>query len=53
MRGHTRPTPPPPKSGIPLSALIPREAFGLPLTFWIGAGAFGAILLIALGSLLK
>jgi len=44
---------PPPKSSIPLGALIPREAFGLPLAFWLGAGAFGLLLLLTLGSLLK
>ena len=45
--------PPPPRSSIPIGALIPREAFGLPLAFWLGAGAYGLILLLALGSLFK
>ena len=45
--------PPPPRSRIPIGALIPREAFGLPLAFWLGAGAYGLIVLLALGSLFK
>lgn len=53
MRDTLTLPPPPPKSSIPLSALIPREAFGLPLAFWLGAGAFGVLLLLTLGSLLK
>lgn len=51
-----RPAPPPvdlPPSGIPLSALIPREIGGLPLAFWIGGAVFAGILLLALGSMLK
>lgn len=44
---------PPPRSRIPIGALIPREAFGLPLAFWLGAGAYGLIVLLALGSLFK
>lgn len=53
MRDTLTLPPPPPKSSIPLGALIPREAFGLPLAFWLGAGAFGVLLLLTLGSLLK
>lgn len=48
-----KPPPDPPRSAVPWSALIPREAFGLPLVFWLGAGAFGVIILLTLGSLLK
>ena len=53
MRDTLATPPPPPKSSIPLWALIPREAFGLPLVFWLGAGAFGVLVLLTLGSLLK
>ena len=45
--------PPPPRSKVPLGALIPREAFGMPLVFWLGAGAYGLILLLSLASVLK
>lgn len=53
MRDNLAPPPPPPKSDIPLWALIPREAFGLPLAAWLGIGAFGVIVLLTLGSMLK
>jgi len=53
MRDNLTLPPPPPKSDIPIWALIPREAFGLPLAFWLGAGAFGVIVLLTLGSMLK
>ena len=53
MRDTLTTPPPPPKSSIPLWALIPREAFGLPLVFWLGAGGFGLLVLLTLGSLLK
>jgi carbon monoxide dehydrogenase subunit G len=53
MRDTLTLPPAPPRSAIPWSALIPREAFGLPLAFWLGAGAYGLIVLLTLGSLLK
>lgn len=45
--------PPPPRSRIPLGALIPREAFGLPLVFWLGLGAYAVIVLLTIASVLK
>ena len=42
-----------PPSAIGIGALIPREAFGLPLAAWIGIGAFGIMMILVLGSLLK
>jgi carbon monoxide dehydrogenase subunit G len=53
MAENLAPPPPPPRSSIPIGALIPREPFGLPLAFWLGAGAYAVIVLLALGSLLK
>ena len=43
----------PPPSMIPLSALIPREALGLPLAAWIGIGVFGFVMLLFIGSVFK
>lgn len=42
-----------PPSAIGLTALVPREIFGLPLMGWVGIGAFVLIVLVALGSLLR
>jgi len=42
----------PPPSAIPLSALIPREPFGLPLMGWLGIGLFAVILVLTLMSML-
>lgn len=41
-----------PSSAIPLSALIPREPFGLPIAAWIGGGVFAIMLILMLGSML-
>jgi carbon monoxide dehydrogenase subunit G len=41
-----------PPSAISVSALIPREPFGLPLTAWIGGGVFVVMMLLMLGSML-
>ena len=42
-----------PPSAVGLTALVPREIFGLPLMGWVGIGAFVLIVLVALGSLLR
>jgi uncharacterized protein len=41
-----------PPSAVSIWALIPREAFGLPLAAWIGGAVFALLLLLALGSML-
>jgi hypothetical protein len=47
------PAPPPlPPSAIGITALIPREAFGLPVVAWIGGALYLVILILILGSLL-
>ena len=33
-------------------SLIPKEAFGLPLAFWLGGGVFAVMVLLMLGSML-
>ena len=43
----------PPPSMIPISALIPREAFGLPIAAWFGIGAFVILLALFLGGMFK
>ncbi len=53
MRDTLTLPPEPPRSSIPISALIPREILGLPLVFWLGSAAFGVIVLLTLGSMLK
>ncbi len=49
-----RPVLPPtnPPSAIGLGALVPREAFGLPLVAWIGIGLFTLIVLLFIVSIL-
>jgi hypothetical protein len=42
----------PPPSAIGLSALIPREPFGLPVVAWIGGALYLTIVILILGSLL-
>ena len=42
-----------PPSAVGLTALVPREIFGLPLMGWAGIGMFVLIVLVALGSLLR
>ncbi len=42
-----------PPSAVGLTALVPREIFGLPLMGWAGIGVFVLIVLVALGSLLR
>jgi carbon monoxide dehydrogenase subunit G len=44
-----RPLPP---SAIGISALVPREPFGLPMVAWIGGALYLVILILILGSLL-
>lgn len=39
-------------SAIPISALIPREPFGLPLAAWIGGAIYVVILILVFGSML-
>jgi len=46
-----RPSPPPPPSSVSVLALVPREAFGLPLAAWIGGLIYLFILLVFLGSI--
>lgn len=41
-----------PLASIPISALIPREPFGLPLAAWIGGAVFVVILILMFGSML-
>lgn len=48
-----KPRPVRPPSAIGLSALIPREAFGLPVMGWIGIVVFAGILVLTLGSLMR
>ena len=48
-----KPRPVMPPSAIGLSALIPREAFGLPVMGWIGIVVFAGILVLTLGSLMR
>jgi carbon monoxide dehydrogenase subunit G len=43
----------PPPSMIPMSALIPREPLGLPLTAWLGIGAFAVLLVLVLAGMFK
>jgi len=48
-----RPLPPAlPPSAIGITALIPREPFGLPAAAWIGGAVYLVILILILGSLL-
>jgi carbon monoxide dehydrogenase subunit G len=54
---HAEPQPaaapsPPPPSAISPFALVPREAFGLPLVAWIGGAIYLFMLLLILGSML-
>jgi uncharacterized protein len=44
-----RPLPP---SAIGITALVPREPFGLPVVAWIGGALYLVILILILGSLL-
>ncbi len=48
-RAGSLPLPPP---AIGLTALIPREPFGLPVVAWIGGALYLVILILILGSLL-
>ena len=41
-----------PPSAIGVTALIPRETFGLPVVAWIGGALYLVILILILGSLL-
>lgn len=41
----------PPPSAIGITALIPREPFGLPVVAWIGGALYLVILILILGSL--
>jgi carbon monoxide dehydrogenase subunit G len=43
----------PPPSAIGIGALIPREAFGLPIAAWFGIGAFVVLLILFLGGMFK
>jgi len=43
---------PAPPSAIGITALIPREPFGLPVVAWIGGALYLVILILILGSLL-
>ena len=43
----------PPPSMIPISALIPREAFGLPIAAWAGIGALAILLILFLAGAFK
>ena len=47
---HVRPPVAPP-SMIPVSALIPREPFGLPVVAWIGIAVFAGALVLTLASM--
>ncbi len=42
-----------PPSMIGIGALIPREAFGLPIAAWFGIGAFIILLILFLGGMFK
>ncbi len=46
-------TPSAPPSSIGIGALIPREAFGLPIAAWAGIGVFVLMLLLFFGSVFK
>ncbi|HEY1934009.1 MAG TPA: carbon monoxide dehydrogenase subunit G [Acetobacteraceae bacterium] len=47
-----RPIPPPPMpSAVPISALVPREPFGLPTAAWIGGLVFLFLVLLYIGSI--
>ena len=42
-----------PPSAIGIGALIPREAFGLPIAAWVGIGAVAVLLALFLGGMFK
>jgi hypothetical protein len=51
--GVPRPVPlPNPPSSIGISALVPREPFGLPMAFWVGGLVYLFMLILIIGSLL-
>ena len=50
-RSPRRPLPNPP-SAIGVSALVPREPFGLPMAFWVGGLVYLFMLILIIGSLL-
>src|SRR3984957_19359292 len=47
-----RPVLPTPPSSIGVSALVPREPFGLPMAFWVGGLVYLFMLILIIGSLL-
>jgi carbon monoxide dehydrogenase subunit G len=47
-----RPVLPNPPSSIGVSALVPREPFGLPMAFWVGGLVYLFMLILIIGSLL-
>jgi hypothetical protein len=50
--GVARPVLPNPPSSIGVSALVPREPFGLPMAFWVGGLIYLFMLILIIGSLL-
>ena len=50
--GVARPVLPNPPSAIGVSALVPREPFGLPMAFWVGSLIYLFMLILIIGSLL-
>ena len=50
---EARPPPVAPPSAISPLALIPREAFGLPVMGWVGIGLFAGMLVLMLASMLR
>jgi carbon monoxide dehydrogenase subunit G len=49
---HPAPSLPNPPSAIGISALVPREPFGLPMAFWVGGLVYLFMLILIIGSLL-
>jgi len=47
-----RPVLPNPPSAIGISALVPREPFGMPMAFWVGGLIYLFMLILIIGSLL-
>jgi hypothetical protein len=41
-----------PPSSISVTALVPREPFGLPMAFWVGSLIYLFMLILIIGSLL-
>jgi carbon monoxide dehydrogenase subunit G len=50
--GEVKAPPPAPPSAIGITALIPREPFGLPVVAWLGGAVYLGIVILILGSLL-